>query len=197
MISKDEMQDIQDFAQRVMPPDDIHGWGHVLRVVALCEEIAKQEPCNKEILFAAAYLHDVGRASESKQAKAGVNHALLSANLAMNFMIKEPLPGDIASPICDAIRSHCFSAGIPPKTIEAKVLSDADKIDAMGAVGIYRMVVFQIPSNKGIAGLAQHLDEKLLKLKDQLYTTTAKKMAPPRHQLLVAFREEIKREFKI
>ncbi len=191
------MQNIQDYAQRVMPPDDIHGWGHILRVVALCEEIAKQETCNKEILLAAAYLHDIGRASESKQAKAGVNHAILSADLAIKFLIKELLPGDIASPICDCIRSHGFSVGIPPKTIEAKILSDADKIDAMGAVGIYRMVVFQVPSNKGIAGLAQHLDDKLLKLKDQLYTATAKKMAPPRHQLLLAFREGIKREFKI
>ncbi len=191
------MHDIQDFAQRVMPPDDIHGWGHVLRVVTLCEEIAQQEACNKGVLLAAAYLHDIGRAIEHQPEKVGINHAILSADLAMPFMIKEEIRGDDAVPIRDCIRSHCFSAGVKPETIEAKILSDADKLDAMGAIGIYRMVVFQEPSKKGIAGLAEHLDKKLLKLKDQLYTHTAKKMAPPRHQLLVAFREEIKREFKI
>jgi uncharacterized protein len=191
------MQDIQDFAQKLMSPDDVHGWGHVLRVVKLCEEIAQQEPCNKDILLAAAYLHDIGRAIENKPNKKGINHAILSQQLAMPFMIKVPIIPADAVPIGDCIRSHCFSAGIPPETIEAKILSDADKIDAMGAIGIYRMIVFQMPSNKGIAGIAQHLDEKLLKLKDQLYTATAKKMAPPRHKLLVAFREELRQEFKI
>ncbi len=191
------MQDIHDFAQKLMSTDDIHGWGHVLRVITLCEEIAKQESCNKEILLAAAYLHDIGRAIENKPNNKGLNHAILSQQLAVPFMIKEQIPPADATQISDCIGSHCFSAGLPPKTIEAKILSDADKLDAMGAVGIYRMVVFQIPTNKGIAGLAQHLDEKLLKLKDQLYTETAKKMVPPRHQMLVAFREEIRREFKI
>ncbi len=191
------MQDIQDFAQKLMAPDDIHGWGHVLRVVTLCEEIAKQESCNKEILLAAAYLHDIGRAIENKPNKKGINHAILSHDLAMPFLIKEQIIPDDAVPIGNCIRSHCFSAGVKPETSEAKILSDADKLDAMGAIGIYRMVVYQIPVNKGIKGLAEHLDEKLLKLKDQLYTATAKKMAPPRYQLLVAFREELKREFKI
>ncbi len=191
------MQEIQDFAQKLMSPDDVHGWGHVLRVVELSEQIAKQESCNREILLAAAYLHDIGRAIENKPNKIGINHAILSQQLAIPFMIKVPIIPEDAVPIGDCIRSHCFSAGIPPVSIEAKILSDADKIDAMGAIGIYRMVVFQIPSNKGIAGIAQHLDEKLLKLKDQLYTTTAKKMAPSRHQLLVAFREELTKEFKI
>jgi len=191
------MQDIQDFAKKLMSPDDVHGWGHVLRVVELCEQIARQESCNKDILLAAAYLHDIGRAFENLPNKRGINHAILSAEKAMPFMIKaEIIPAD-AAPINDCIRSHCFSAGVKPESIEAKILSDADKLDAMGAIGIYRMVVFQEPSNKGIKGLAQHLDEKLLRLKDQLYTATAKDMAQPRHKLLVAFREEIQREFKI
>ena len=197
MISKLLLQDIKNFAQSLMSPDDIHGWGHVLRVVALCEEIALQEPCNHEILLAAAYLHDIGRTIENTPEKRGINHALLSAELAMSFMKKINLPEDLASTICDCIRSHCFSANIPPQTIEAKILSDADKIDAMGAIGIYRMIIFQEPFNKGILGLAQHLDEKLLHLKNQLYTEFAKKMSQPRHQLLLAFREELQREFKI
>src|SRR4030042_1008867 len=112
LISKEQIQYIQDFAKNLMSPDDVHGWGHILRVVELCIQISQQESCNKDILLAAAYLHDIGRAFENLPEKKGINHAILSAEKAMPFMLKtDIIPADAAL-INNCIRSHCFSAGV-------------------------------------------------------------------------------------
>jgi len=179
-----------------MPPDDLHGWGHILRVVDLCEEIAHEELCDGNLLQAAALLHDVGRGIEKEPVNQGKHHAELSEELAIPFLAEIGIDSEEIGAIINCIRGHSFSAGAAPEGIEAQILSDADKLDAMGAIGIYRMALYQAPANRGMRGFAEHLDEKLLRLKDLLFTETARSLAEPRHALLVAYREEIKREFK-
>jgi uncharacterized protein len=117
--------------------------------------------------------------------------------------LAEPFLEEIGTSAADCeailacIHGHSFSAGNPPESTEAQILSDADKLDAMGAIGIYRMALYQAPANRGMIDFAEHLDEKLLHLKDLLFTVTAQRLAEPRHALLVAYRQEITREFKI
>ncbi|MEM2458581.1 MAG: phosphohydrolase, partial [Archaeoglobaceae archaeon] len=81
-----------------------------------------------------------------------------------------------------------------PKTLEAKVLSDADKLDAIGATGVARAFMVAGEKGRGVQETLRHFEEKLLKLKDLLYTDTAKSLAKRRHEFLVQFYEQIKRE---
>ena len=124
-----------------------------------------------------AYLHDIGRSIEHQPENQGINHAALSARLATPFLVRMDIFGEDVDAITECILGHSFSAGQAIKSVESQILSDADKLDAMGAIGIYRMVHFQAAAHRGMRGLAEHLDEKLLRLKDILFTATARCLA--------------------
>ncbi|MEM0331206.1 MAG: HD domain-containing protein [Archaeoglobaceae archaeon] len=163
-----------------------HGEDHVQRVVKLAKFIAIREGANLEIVLKAAELHDSARDKE--------NHAIESAKLARKILKVQGYSDDFVEAVAHAIESHSFSAGIEPKTLEAKVLSDADKLDAIGAIGVARAFMVAGEKGRGVQETLRHFEEKLLKLKDLLYTDTAKSLAKRRHEFLVQFYEQIKRE---
>ncbi|MEM0331842.1 MAG: phosphohydrolase, partial [Archaeoglobaceae archaeon] len=98
--------------------------------------------------------------------------------------------------VVHAIESHSFSSNVKPRTLEAKILSDADKLDAIGAIGVARAFLYSGEKGRSIEETLMHFEEKLLKLKDLLYTDTAKAIAAERHEFLKKFYEELKRELK-
>ena len=73
-------------------------------------------------------------------------------------------------------------------------MSDADKLDAMGAVGIYRAIAQAESKGRGMIGFLQHADEKLLKLKDLMYTEEGIHLATERHEVLKRFVDELREE---
>ncbi|MBP2132391.1 HD superfamily phosphodiesterase [Methanomicrobium sp. W14] len=83
-----------------------------------------------------------------------------------------------------------------PETLEAKVLSDADKLDSMGAIGIARAFMQAGEHGNGIEDTGAHFHEKLLKLKELMYTDTAKGFAEERHELLQKFADALEDEIK-
>ena len=89
----------------------------------------------------------------------------------MDFLNNEELEisEKIINDIILCIRAHSFSNNITPKTLEAEILSDVDKLDALGAIGIYRTIGFTIKKQGGIKQVIEHLENKILKLPDQLY----------------------------
>jgi uncharacterized protein len=93
-----------------------------------------------------------------------------------------------------AIRTHRYSEGLEPTSIEGEILSDADKLDAMGAIGIYRAIAQATVSERGITGFLEHADEKLLRLHDLMYTDEAKPMAQERHDVLANFVRRLRDE---
>ena len=120
--------------------DDLHGWGHITRVLKISENLAKFYPVDSQTLEMGVLLHDIGR-KEEKIKK--MHHAELSVELSTPFLQSIGLEERIISDVSHIIRSHSFSLKVTPEIIEAKILSDADKLDALGAVGIYRECAYQ------------------------------------------------------
>ena len=185
----------QNYAIKNSGKDDIHGFPHVERVHNLCEKIGSELNANLKILRIAALLHDVGRKIENYPDD-GINHAELSVLVANDFLEshKDYFNQDEIGEINHCIRAHSFSNDIEPKTLEAKILSDVDKLDALGAVGLYRTIGFTVKTNGGIEQVIKHLEEKILKLKNRLYLDSSIEIANKRESIIKAFYKELKEE---
>ena len=183
--------------------DAVHDFDHVLRVLALAERIGRAEGADLEIVRAAALLHDVGR--EQAEA-AGLDHAAFAAERAREILAAHPLAKVEA--VVHAIAAHRFRTGPEPTTLEAQVLFDADKLDAIGAVGVAR--AFAHGGARGqrlwvpieavdVARWTEEGDDprnhtpvhefvvKLSRLNARLFTPTGRAIAEERHAYMVAF----------
>jgi len=168
-----------------------HTFDHTKRVYAISLKIGEGLPISTRVLQAAALLHDVGRQREDLT---GISHSILSGEMSKPLLLELGYTNAEIEQIVDAIRTHRFSEGIEPNSPEGSILSDADKLDAMGAVGVYRAIAQAESKGKGIVGFLQHADEKLLKLKDLMYTAKGKELAVERHEILQRFVEELQNE---
>ncbi len=203
-------------ARALYPDNDpAHGFDHVLRVLALAERIARAEGADLEIVRAAALLHDVGREEE---ARTGRCHAQLSAARAREILRGHP-PERVEA-VAEAIAAHRFREGTPPRTLEAQVLYDADKLDAIGAVGVARACVCagmrgdpiwgEVPEGyaerppeagqrdgwQGVHTPVHEFAFKLVRLRDTLFTPTGRRMAEERHRFMVAFFQRLEQEVR-
>jgi len=188
-----------------------HDWEHTLRVHGLCLRIGAKEGADMLVLAAAAYLHDIGRADQDA-VNGSVCHAAKGAQLAK--MILAPLPLDDCKKenIIHCVRAHRYREGCSPATPEARVLFDADKLDAIGAIGVARAYLFA-----GELGACLHNPNlspeqtqsysrddtgyrefvvKLSKIKDRILTTEGKRMAEERHAFMTAFFERFMEEYE-
>ena len=184
---------IMDFVEKQLSNSTkgAHRFDHILRVLALSTKIGENMKVSERVVRAAAMLHDVGRPNESET---GISHSILSGEMSRP-LLRELEYSDIEiEQIVDAIRTHRFSEGLEPNSLEGKILCDADKLDAMGAVGIYRAIAQAESKGKGMMGFLQHADEKLLKLKDLMYTTKGKELAIERHDVLQRFVNKLRDE---
>ncbi|MCM2465975.1 HD domain-containing protein [Methanoculleus oceani] len=170
-----------------------HGFDHTERVVRLCEMIGAREGADMRILIPAALFHDIARPLEEET---GVRHEEAGAAMAEAYLRSIRYPEDRIVGIVHAVRAHRYSSGIAPETLEARILSDADNLDAMGAVGIARTFMQSGEQGRGIADATGHFHEKLLNLKDLMYTESARNIAEKRHAFLVAFIEALEGEMK-
>ncbi|MCE4600827.1 MAG: HD domain-containing protein [Desulfurococcales archaeon] len=178
-------------ARAMMGADPAHGWPHIVRVHKLSRKIAEglDEPVNWRILEAAILLHDIGRSIEGVE-----HHAVKSARFA-----GEILPGlgygvDEVESIVHAIRSHSFSLGEAATTLEAKILSDADKLDALGAVGIARVIHTGCRINRSFEDSLRHFHEKILGLPEHMYLEPSRRMAYRRLEIVRRFVSQLEEE---
>jgi uncharacterized protein len=196
------------------PSDDpVHGFDHVLRVYFMAERLARAEGADLEIVRAAALLHDAGDglpADENDQALRQAHHHA-SADFAARALAAEGWSGERTSAVQHCIRSHRFRDDREtPQTLEAQVLFDADKLDAIGAIGVARALAFAVrrgqpvyaPPSEQFLLTGQVLPGephsayheycfKLAKLKDRIFTPTARLIAGQRHQQMVDFFERL------
>jgi uncharacterized protein len=199
---------IEEARRHYKDNDPAHDFDHVLRVLALAERIARAEGADAEIVRASALLHDVGRA---EQELTGRSHAVHGAERARDILAGHP-PEKVHA-VCEAIASHRFREDAPPQTLEAEVLYDADKLDSIGAVGIARAYLYgglcrqrlwaEVPAGYQARGELpeEHTPVhefvfKLSKLKDTLYTNTARRIGQERHAYMVEFFERLEREVR-
>jgi uncharacterized protein len=164
-----------------------------MRVVSLCKKIGDEEHANMDILIPAAFLHDIARPVEEET---GVPHEVEGAKMAEIFLISICYPAELIQPILHAILAHRFSTPCRPQTLEACILSDADKLDALGAIGIARAFITAGERHGDISDALHHIDKKLIKLKDMMYTKSATVIALKRHDLLCTFRTALLEEME-
>ncbi len=171
-----------------------HGLDHVMRVTSLAERIGRTEGADLDILIPAALFHDIARPVEKKD---GTPHEEKGAEMAELFLTGIHYDESLIPPIVHAIRTHRFRSDKKPGTLEAKILSDADKLDAMGATGIARTFMRAGEHNGVIQDAIDHIHEKLLKLNDHLYTQTAMEMAQHRHNFVSFFVKSLEEELSV
>ncbi len=198
MLNKNFISKVRKFALDNSEEDDIHGFLHTERVLDLCLHIGKNLGANLLILEIAALLHDIGR-NNKRLKTSNKNHAELSSEIASKFLdsYNFKISQEDFTNIIHTIRSHSFSNNSNPQTLEAQILSDADKLDALGAIGLYRTIGFTVKNNGNIVDVINHLEEKILKLKDMLYLDISKKIAEKRHKIILDFYNQIKSDVKV
>jgi uncharacterized protein len=116
--------------------DPAHDRGHVLRVVANAHALAAEEGARLEVVLPAAWLHDC--VSVAKDSAQRPEASRMAAEEATRFLRRSGYPKRDITAIAHAIHAHSFSAQIAPETLEAQVVQDADRLDAIGAIGIAR-----------------------------------------------------------
>ncbi len=203
--------DIKKIAQKLLASEaSSHGWDHAERVWNLCRHIGRAEGADLEILRPAAYLHDIGR-PEEKASGGEICHAVAGAARARPILEDHGCDKETVEKVVHCIASHRFRRnGEQPGTLEARVLFDADKLDAIGAVGIGRAFLFA-----GEVGARLHNPEadilttqpyssedtafrefivKLQKVKDRMLTPTGKQIAEDRHRFMMAYFDRLTQE---
>jgi uncharacterized protein len=184
---------IRCHVEGVLGASGSHGMDHTDRVFHMCRVIGDNEHADMRILLPAALLHDIARPLEKEK---GLPHEEEGARMARAFLGSIGYNQDLIPAIAAAIETHRFSSDKKPKTPEGMILSDADKLDALGALGIARTFMRAAEHHGGIDDAVSHFHDKLLKLKDLMYTETARKIARKRHLLLVSFLNALEEERK-
>ena len=183
--------------------DSAHDREHVYRVLHTALLIAEGEGnVNRDVLICAALLHDIGRAEQF--ADPTRCHAKVGGEKAYRFLTGNGYSRDFAEQVQHCIMAHRFRANYPPKTVEAKILFDADKLDAVGTIGIARSLLYQghegiplytlTPEGTISDGIGDEEDSffreykfKLEKLYDRFYTVRGRELALQRQRAAVAF----------
>lgn len=116
--------------------DAAHDFDHLVRVMALADTIAAREGGDMPAIWASVALHDIGQPRELRH---GGDHALIGAAMAAELLQDTAFPQSVIPAVQQAIREHRMTGGIIPRTLEGRILYDADKIDCLGAIGIGRL----------------------------------------------------------
>ncbi len=191
--------------------DPAHDYEHILRVCRNAELIGRKEGADLEILLTAALLHDlvVYPKGSSKRSKSADE----SADLAQRILEEKGWPAEKIDQACYCIRLHSYSKNLIPDTLEAKILQDADRLDALGAVGIARTFSVGGLENRKFYNPADpfceqnrelddmkwtldHFSKKLLNLEKTMHTKTGKKLARQRTVFMKSFLAQLRKEIK-
>jgi len=201
-----------------------HKMDHILRVYNLCLLLAKDENIDLDVLKAAALLHDIARSKEDQDTTGKVDHALLGAEMAEPILRDLEFSEEQIQIIKDCIISHRYRNDHEPKTLEAKILFDADKLDTIGATGIARSFVWigkndamiysdENPEeyirnnleggkkNGRIIDRTKHSPQiefqtKTKFLKEKLYTKKGKEVCEERLEYVIKFLDRLEKEIK-
>jgi uncharacterized protein len=190
----EKIDTIRHYVKGVFNQPGSHGLDHVLRVEYLCEVIGKEENAEMEVLLPAALFHDIARPLERQT---GMPHEEAGARMAEHYLRSIRYDEESIRKITHAIRTHRYRSIKRPETLEAWILSDADKLDAMGAVGIARTFIRAGEHGGEISDAVDHMHDKLLNLNGLMYTETARRMAEERHRYLCVFLETLTGEITL
>lgn len=204
------LDDLKTEAEKMLAGRDPgHDFAHVMRVFRAAEQIGRKEGADMEVLLAAALLHDIivyPKGSEKR-----IKSADESAELAEKMLAARGWPADRIEKVAYCIRTHSYSKNLNPETLEAKILQDADRLDALGAIGIARtfsvggseMRRFYNPEDpfcrtgrkpEDTRWTMDHFKAKLLQLEKTMHTDAAKRVAYERTRFMEAFLAQMEKE---
>jgi len=173
-----------------------HDYFHIERVVKMARQIAKEENADLFLVELAAWLHDVG----DYKLHGGIDR---SEELISEFLNGLNVPQEIISKTIEIISQVSFSKGNRPESLEARIVQDADRLDAIGAIGIARCFAYGGSKSREIWNpdhpeetSVQHFYDKLLRLKDMINTASARKIAEEKHQYLENFLDRFYKEWE-
>lgn len=201
----------REFLSHAAPGDAAHDLAHITRVVTTAKRLAEIEQAVLEVVIPAAWLHDCMIVPKDSPVRSQAS--MLAAQTAGRFLRECAYPGAYIAEIEHAIESHSFSAKIQPRTIEAKVVQDADRLDALGAIGIARCFgvggalgrplydpaepfpTTRPPDDR--ANSVDHFFVKLLTLEATMHTDAGKAEARRRTEFMRAFLAQLGREIGV
>ncbi|HSO26864.1 MAG TPA: HD domain-containing protein [Anaerolineales bacterium] len=194
--------------------DTVHNFDHILRVYRLAERLAGAENADLEIVRAAALLHDAVDPLAPESERQTHQHA--SAAFAGRVLVAEGWTPERVQAVQHCIRAHRFrDPSEPPQTIEAQVLFDADKLDAIGAIGAARAIAYAVQAGQPFYAppSARFLEQgqtepgephsayheylfKLRRIQARLFTPTGRRLAAGRHATMQAYFEALVAELE-
>jgi len=186
LLDKEVLKRLRDKALSYLPRHGTHSYEHTERVYRTCMFLGNKVGADESILLPAALLHDIGRGEE--------NHASAGAEKAKSILLKLGFTNESIKMVADAILAHSFSERKTAVSIEARVLSDADKLDALGAIGIYRAAAYSGEEPRSIEEFIAHFHDKLLKLSDLFYMEDARLMAENRISFMRTYLDKLSLE---
>lgn len=197
------------FAREAMDGDAAHDIAHVRRVVATARRLGADEGADLRIVVPAAWLHDC--VTVPKNSADRKRASLRAAAEASRWLLAEGFPHALVPAVAHAVEAHSFSAGVAPRTAEARVVQDADRLDALGAIGVARLF-----ATAGAMGSAithpddpfadsgrdlddrrwalDHVETKLLRLPETMQTAAGRAEAGRRAETLRRFVADLRRE---
>ena len=202
------LDSIKNTVKEMMDNDSAHDFEHIMRVYKNAQKLCKKEKANEKLVLSAALLHDI--VSYPKSDKRSKLSSIQSAKKSESILKKYDFSQDEIKIISDAIRDHSFSQNKTPTTIEGKILQDADRLDALGAIGIARVFATggslnrpfyniddpfcktRIPDDK--TWTVDHFFQKLLNLESLMNTKSGKIEAKKRTKVLKGFLKQLKQE---
>ncbi len=189
--------------------DPAHDFEHVLRVYANAERICKKEKADKKLVLTAALLHDIVsfQKSDPRSKTSSTKSAIKSKKILQKLLYSY----EEIKIITNAIENHSFSKNKIPKTFEGKILQDADRLDALGAIGIARTFAVGGAENRSFYNSSDpfclsrkpndqewtldHFYKKLLVLESKMNTKSGKVEAKRRTKIIKKFLNDLKLEF--
>jgi len=210
-MDRDIYQTIEGYMLACMR-DSAHDPEHIYRVLYAALDIVRFEPeADADILVAACLLHDIGREQEYRDPS--VCHAQAGSEMAYSFLIGIGYPQEGAAHVRACILTHRYRGGSAPASIEAKILFDADKLDAAGCMGIARTLLYQGKvseplytldaggavldgSGGGAPSFFAEYQHKLKNLYGQFYTARGRELAQGRQAAAASFYESLLAEVK-
>jgi uncharacterized protein len=188
--------------------DPAHDFSHILRVYKNARIIGEEEGADMQVLLLAALLHDVGseKKHSSKQGQSNGQRQIAVGSFLKSIGLEEETNVKIQY----AVDVHRFSKGIVPVTLEARILQDADRLDAIGAIGIARVFLtggtlgreLYSPDDPFCRAREpddqkwnlDHFYKKLLKLESGMHTRSAKRLAAGRTTVLRRYLQDLEDE---
>lgn len=202
------LDSLKNEVKQRMKNDSAHDFEHIMRVCKNAQKICKQEKANEKLVLSAALLHDI--VSYPKSDKRSKMSSIESAKKSKQILQNYDFSAEEITIISDAIRDHSFSQNKTPHTLEGKILQDADRLDALGAIGIARVFAtggslkrpfYNIedpfcksrkPNDK--IWTVDHFFQKLLTLESLMNTKSGKVEAKKRTKILKDYLKQLKQE---